>query len=79
MGLLRDHVQEAGLTLNFEDLWQATDENLMTTLAMGSALKGPEKQAILESNSLKDRFEKVTAFLEMARIMKTNEGSTYLQ
>lgn len=77
--LVRDYIKDTGIQLNFDDLIKATDESLVVSLTMGCPFKGPEKQAILESNSLSEQLHKVTAYLEVAQLLKGSGGSSYIQ
>jgi hypothetical protein len=51
---------------DWEAIEQTSDERLVTSLAMICPLGAPEKQALLESMTLTERAEALTAIMEMA-------------
>jgi len=65
--LLKDYLKRHGISVNWDDVVTASDESLITSLAMMCPFEATEKQAILESQSLRERFEMLMAFLEVSQ------------
>lgn len=63
--LLKNYFEKQGLTCSWEAVDQASDEKLMTTLAMICPLDAKEKQALLEAPCCKTRAKLFMAMLEM--------------
>jgi Lon protease-like protein len=63
--LLKDYFEKQGLTCSWDAVDQASDEKLMTTLAMICPFDAKEKQALLETPCCKDRAKLFITLLEM--------------
>ncbi len=61
---------------DWEAIEQTSDERLVTSLAMICPLGAPEKQALLESMTLTERAEALTAIMEMATHSGDGETET---
>jgi len=70
LNLLKDYLTRNAISINWEDVISASDESLVTALAMMCPFNATEKQAILESQSLSERFHMLTAFMEMSHLRK---------
>ncbi len=66
--LLGDYLETHGMKVNWDDVAQASDETLITSLAMLCPFNAQEKQALLESPTTQDRYQMVMAFLEAAQL-----------
>ena len=55
-----------GISPNWDEINAASDERLITSLAMVCPFEPREKQALLESPTLADRCRMMTALIEMA-------------
>ena len=71
MGLLKGYLNSVNMDINWNDITAASDESLATSLAMMCPFDANEKQAILESSTIKERIEMITAFIEMSTIKKS--------
>ncbi|HBN22078.1 MAG TPA: hypothetical protein DD412_02420 [Holosporales bacterium] len=71
MGLLKGYLNSINMEINWNDITAASDESLATSLAMMCPFEANEKQAILESSTIKERIEMITAFIEMSTIKKS--------
>ena len=71
MGLLKGYLNSVNMDINWNDITAASDESLATSLAMMCPFDANEKQAILESRTIKERIEMITAFIEMSTIKKS--------
>lgn len=63
--LLKNYFEKQGLTCSWDAVDQASDEKLMTTLAMICPLDAKEKQALLEAPCCKTRAKLFMTMLEM--------------
>jgi uncharacterized protein len=77
LNLLKDYLNRNGISINWDDVISASDESLVTSLAMMCPFNATEKQAILESQSLRERFHMLTAFMEVSQL-RGLENSTHL-
>lgn len=68
MGLLKNYFNSIQLEINWTDIREASDETLATSLAMVCPFEAREKQALLESKSVEDRLEMITALIELNAI-----------
>jgi len=64
--VLREYFTVHSIEGDWSVISQATDEGLVTALAMICPLGGPEKQALLEAMTLTERAETLTAIMEMS-------------
>lgn len=64
-GLLKNYFEQQGLTCSWEAVDKASDEKLMTSLAMICPFDGKEKQALLEAPCCKERAKLFMTLLEM--------------
>lgn len=64
--LLKEYFQMNGLTCSWEAVEGASDEKLMTSLAMICPMDAKEKQALLEAGCCKERAQLFLTLLEMA-------------
>lgn len=64
--LLKDYFHMQGLTCSWEAVEGASDEKLMTSLAMICPMEAKEKQALLEAECCKERAQLFMTLLEMA-------------
>lgn len=71
MGLLKGYLNSVNMDINWNDITTASDDSLATSLAMMCPFEASEKQAILESSTIKERIEMITAFIEMSTIKKS--------
>lgn len=76
MGLLKNYLERINIDVNWSDLLNASDESLTTSLAMMCPFDANEKQAILESETLKERFDMITAFIEMSEMKHAPQNWT---
>ena len=63
---LRSYFDATGIDGDWEAIEQAPSEQLITTLAMGCPFAPPEKQALLEAETLGERSTVITTILRMA-------------
>lgn len=63
--LLKNYFEKQGLTCSWDAVDQASDEKLMTTLAMICPFDSKEKQALLEAACCKERAQLFMTMLEM--------------
>jgi Lon protease-like protein len=75
LNMLKDYLTHNSITVNWEDVIAASDESLATSLAMMCPFNATEKQAILESQSLRERYHMLTAFMEMSQLRKLENAS----
>jgi Lon protease-like protein len=68
--LLKEYLNTIGLDVDWDDIKAASDESLAVSLAMMCPFEPREKQAILESETLRDRLNMITAFIEMSRLKR---------
>jgi len=73
VGLLKEYLTLYGISPNWDEINAASDERLITSLAMVCPFEPREKQALLESPSLVDRCRMMTAFIEMAFLRGSGE------
>lgn len=66
MKVLNAYFEANSIEGDWEAIEQTGDERLVTSLAMICPLGAPEKQALLESMTLTERAEALTAIMEMA-------------
>lgn len=66
MKVLSTYFEVNSIEGDWEAIEQTSDERLVTSLAMICPLGAPEKQALLESMTLTERAEALTAIMEMA-------------
>ena len=71
MGLLKDYFRRTNMEINWNDITNSSDEALTTSLAMMCPFDANEKQAILESTTLEERIEMITAFIEINKLKKS--------
>lgn len=64
--LLKDYFQLNGLTCSWDAVEGASDEKLMTSLAMICPMEPKEKQALLEAGCCRERAQLFMTLLEMA-------------
>ena len=72
--MLHDYFKIKGFTADWDQLDDWEDERLVTTLSMICPFDVPEKQALLEANSLPDRTQLLIAILEMASHSDSDEA-----
>ena len=63
--LLKNYFEQQGLTCSWDAVDQASDEKLMTTLAMICPFEAKEKQALLEAPCCRERAQLFMTLLEM--------------
>ena len=76
MKVLSAYFEANSIEGDWEAIEQTGDERLVTSLAMICPLGAPEKQALLESMSLTERAEALTAIMEMATHGRDGEIET---
>ncbi len=76
MGLLKDYFRRVNIDINWNEITSANDESLTTSLAMMCPFEANEKQAILESSTIEERIEMITAFIEMNEMKKSPQSWT---
>ncbi|MGH6948780.1 MAG: LON peptidase substrate-binding domain-containing protein [Kiloniellales bacterium] len=69
--VLGDYFKTSGIEGNWNAIEEASDERLVTSLAMICPFEAPEKQALLEAMTLSERARTITTIMEMA---SHNEG-----
>ncbi|MEQ8357518.1 MAG: LON peptidase substrate-binding domain-containing protein [Kiloniellaceae bacterium] len=74
--VLNSYFEANSIEGDWEAIEQTSDERLVTSLAMICPLGAPEKQALLESMSLTERAEALTAIMEMATHGSDGEAET---
>lgn len=77
LNLLRDYLTRHKMSVNWDDVIAASDESLVTSLAMMCPFHATEKQAILESQSLSERFHMLTAFMEVSQLRNLENPSQF--
>lgn len=65
IGLLKSYFERHGLTCSWDAVDKASDEKLMTSLAMICPFEAKEKQALLEAPCCKERAKLFMTLLEM--------------
>src|SRR3546814_10311559 len=78
MQVLSAYFEANSIEGDWEAIEQTSDERLVTSLAMICPLGAPEKQALLESITLTERAEALTAIMEMAT-HRSEEHTSELQ
>lgn len=73
--LLKRYFTTAGLSTDWDNMKEADEEMLINSLAMLCPFDAPEKQALLEAESLEDRRASLTALMEFAIAAQGGEGS----
>ena len=63
---LGDYLERHGMAANWQAIKTASDERLITSLAMICPFEACEKQALLEAGTLSERAALLTALIEMA-------------
>jgi Lon protease-like protein len=63
---LRSYFDQQGIEADWDAIREASNERLVTSLAMVCPFSSAEKQALLEASDLSKRAETMTAILEMA-------------
>lgn len=76
MKVLSTYFEVNSIEGDWEAIEQTGDERLVTSLAMICPLGAPEKQALLESMTLTERAEALTAIMEMAAHGTAGGGDT---
>lgn len=71
LSLLNEYLHTHSISVNWDDVVAASDESLITSLAMMCPFEATEKQAILESPSMRERFQMLMAFLEVSNLKKS--------
>jgi Lon protease-like protein len=66
LGKLGDYLDRHGMAANWDAIKQASDERLITSLAMICPFEACEKQALLEAGTLAERATMLTTLIEMA-------------
>ena len=74
MYFLKDYFHLYDISPNWDEINNASDERLLTSLAMICPFEPQEKQALLESLTLTDRCRMMTALMEMAFLKGSNEA-----
>jgi len=74
LAALRVFFDHHELEADWQALGEVSDLVLVTTVAMGCPLKAPEKQMLLEAETLPERAERLQAILEMG--LHAGDGST---
>ena len=73
MGLLKEYFHAEGLSCNWDNVKNASDDTLITALTMVCPFEAPEKQALLEAPDTASRGTIFLAMLEMA-VMEAQAG-----
>jgi hypothetical protein len=76
MKVLNAYFEVNSIEGDWEAIEQTGDERLVTSLAMICPLGAPEKQALLESMTLTERAEALTAIMEMATHGPGSDGES---
>ena len=76
VAVLNSYFEANSIEGDWEAIEQTSDERLVTSLAMICPLGAPEKQALLESMTLTERAEALTAIMEMATHGSDGEAET---
>jgi len=76
MKVLSTYFEVNAIEGDWEAIEQTGDERLVTSLAMICPLGAPEKQALLESMTLTERAEALTAIMEMATHGSGGDGES---
>ncbi|HEY9549951.1 MAG TPA: LON peptidase substrate-binding domain-containing protein [Kiloniellaceae bacterium] len=76
MKVLSAYFEANAIEGDWEAIEQTGDERLVTSLAMICPLGAPEKQALLESMTLTERAEALTAIMEIATHGRDGESET---
>jgi Lon protease-like protein len=77
--VLQDFLKANNLKVDWDGIERAPNEALVNALAMMSPYGAPEKQALLEAPSLKERAEILVAVTEMELARKKTSGEPPLQ
>ena len=76
--VVRQYFKIKRIDVDWEAVKQATDETLVTSLAMISPFEAREKQALLEVKAMPERSELLLSLMEMA-ILSSNDTTNQLQ
>ena len=68
LSLLKGYFQSLNIEIDWKAIFAASNESLVVSLAMMCPFDPAEKQAILESKSLNERLNMITALIEMEGI-----------
>lgn len=66
---LKDYFKTMDITANWQEINKTSNEKLITSLAMICPFEAREKQAILESPTLKEQSQIITTMIEMAALV----------
>lgn len=66
LNLLKDYLETQEISANWEEINQASDDLILSSLSMACPFKPVEKQALLETSSLAERCDIMIALIEMA-------------
>lgn len=73
LALLKEYFKAEGLSCNWENVQSASDDTLITALAMVCPLSSPEKQALLEAADTGERGTIFMTLLELA-VLQERQG-----
>lgn len=72
--ILKGYLDRIDIDIDWDDVVNASDGSLSTSLAMMCPFEPNEKQAILESNSIQERLEIITAVIELDEMKKLSNS-----
>lgn len=73
--LLHDYLSNHQIYANWDELEDASDEDIISSLTMICPFEPSEKQALLESATIKERCEMITAFMELAVFRESGQNT----
>lgn len=66
LGILKDYLQGQDIAANWDEIDQVSDALILNSLTMACPFNPLEKQALLETSSLSERYDIMIALMEMA-------------
>ncbi len=78
-GALKRYLNRRELDIDWDTAESAPLESLVTSLAMGLPFDPPEKQALLEAQTVADRCDALTALLEIDSLGADDDGPQSIQ
>ncbi len=73
ISVLQEYNKTANIDINWSEIHNICEETLINNLAMICPFNPQQKQAILESKTVYDRVQMVTAFMEMENAISSNK------
>ena len=77
LAALRPYFDATGIEVDWAAIKESGDEPLVTSLAMICPFEGAEKQVLLESMTLRERVEALTAIIQLATYRAPGDGAPH--